>query len=347
MAHFGDSEGHSSTSDVSLVDGCWMRVAGNCFAFGLESAPRFKPPRTPSRMDSKIATHSVKEVRDNEKTKPKSESKVQRLGLPSVSKIAAMAAGTDHAVVCLADQTLFSTGSNSFGQLGIGLDGTTQKAFAALDIRLPVVSVACGKAHTIMATLYGEMYSCGNNTSGQLGLGNYEDRLALTRSDLSDYNVMSVAAGEPPHVCVLCVRACVCVLCVCVRVSVVCACVREKRWDVSNAINQGMSPMQSYITSLYHYHMSNKTILSLSLFHSLSLSPAPYLSRSLPLFLLLSLFLSLFLSRSLSRSLPRTLSRSRSLSLCAHGHVYMHICNRRQPHAGSNETRSAILLRKQ
>mmetsp|Transcript_39362 Transcript_39362/g.57899 ORF Transcript_39362/g.57899 Transcript_39362/m.57899 type:complete len:667 (+) Transcript_39362:207-2207(+) len=196
MAHFGDSEGHSSTSDVSLVDGCWMRVAGNCFAFGLESAPRFKLPRTPSRMDSKIATHSVKEVRDNEMTKPKSESKVQRLGLPSVSKIAAMAAGTDHAVVCLADQTLFSTGSNSFGQLGIGLDGTTQKAFAALDIRLPVVSVACGKAHTIMATLYGEMYSCGNNTSGQLGLGNYEDRLALTRSDLSDYNVMSVAAGD-------------------------------------------------------------------------------------------------------------------------------------------------------
>jgi alpha-tubulin suppressor-like RCC1 family protein len=181
-------------------------AAGDCSYFGLlKSAPKAtvarnadgkKGPtaqkhRTPRAVQHQGAIPStrVEDARRGE------DVCMQKLELPSRRKISAMAAGHDHAIICCADQTLLSTGSNYFGQLGNGVDGMSQKAFSQLEIRLPIVSVACGASHTVMATLYGEMYSCGNNTSGQLGLGDFQGRLVLTRSDLSDSSVISVAAG--------------------------------------------------------------------------------------------------------------------------------------------------------
>ena len=165
-------------------------AAGDCSYFGLlKSAPKatvaknvdgMKDPTTQKHRTHVLSTPDVC---------------MQKLELPSRRKISAMAAGHDHVIICCADQILLSTGSNYFGQLGNGVDGMSQKAFSQLEMRLPIVSVACGASHTVMATLYGEMYSCGNNTSGQLGLGDFEGRLVPTRSDLSDSSVISVAAG--------------------------------------------------------------------------------------------------------------------------------------------------------
>ena len=165
-------------------------ATGDCSSFGLKSAPKCKPPSCRRPPTSGNPAHG-----SVSKAEQAGETVVQMLALPTESKIAAMAAGANHSVVCLVDKTLLTTGSNFFGQLALSVDAQ-QRAFAPLDIRLPIVSVACGTAHTMLVTLYGELYACGNNTSGQLGLEDFEDRLVLTRSDLSDSNLISVVAGD-------------------------------------------------------------------------------------------------------------------------------------------------------
>ena len=165
--------------------GIEVMVTGECAAIGLTSARpfRFRSPRRG------VVGEGVQPA-----TAPRVVA--QKLCLASQSTIAAAAAGAAHAVVCCADETVFTTGNNAFGQLGTGLDGERRSGFAPIDLRLPVVAVSCGSAHTIVATLHGEMYACGCNTSGQLGLGDLEDRAHFTRSHLSDCNVISVAAGD-------------------------------------------------------------------------------------------------------------------------------------------------------
>jgi len=37
-------------------------------------------------------------------------------------------------------------------------------------LSLPVVSVACGRAHSLFATISGDIYATGANTFGQLGV---------------------------------------------------------------------------------------------------------------------------------------------------------------------------------
>jgi len=173
-----------------------LRAAGDGALFGLASAAPFRARRPASQ--SKRGQGSGPDGRAVPVRPQQGDAVpcVQTLGIPTGSKIAAMAFGSEHAFVCCADKTILSTGSNSFGQLGIGSDRLVQHAFAPLDLRLPVVSTSCGRAHTIFATLYGEVYACGSNTSGQLGLGDFEDRLELTKLHLSQTTVISVAAGD-------------------------------------------------------------------------------------------------------------------------------------------------------
>ena len=203
-----------STGGFDAAHALHVWVAGSGKAFGVPSAPRFKSTRTHgtvtagghARGDGFAKPEAPAPSKDaGSNTTQHSVSRkvqvLQRLELASKSTIAAMAAGAEHAVICCADKTIWSTGSNLFGQLGTDAHGTNQIIFTPLDVRLPIVSVSCGKAHTIVATLYGEMYSCGNNTAGQLGLGDYESRPVLTRSGLSDSSVISVVAGTSALLC--------------------------------------------------------------------------------------------------------------------------------------------------
>ena len=191
------SETMASAEDVEVVHGLKIWVAGDCGCFGRRTAAARSLVSRPSNSEREAKEGNLAAAKmPTQKVGLVAKTFVQELRLPSESKIAALAAGSNHAVICCGDQTLLSTGSNPFGQLGNGVDGVNQAGFAALDIRLPIVSVSCGRSHTIMATLYGEVYACGNNTSGQLGLGDFEDRLVLTRSDLSDSNIIDVAAGD-------------------------------------------------------------------------------------------------------------------------------------------------------
>jgi alpha-tubulin suppressor-like RCC1 family protein len=67
---------------------------------------------------------------------------------------------------------VYSWGSNAFGQLGQEKKGVVLKpSLVPLGDNVQVEEVACGDMHSFLRTATGEVYGCGANSYGQLGLG--------------------------------------------------------------------------------------------------------------------------------------------------------------------------------
>ena len=90
---------------------------------------------------------------------------------------------------------LFAWGANSYGQLGIG--ERSEQCETPTELARPppdVEALAGGGGHSLAVGARGELYSCGWNSKGQLGLGDAEDRAEFAR--VSDApRVRAAAAG--------------------------------------------------------------------------------------------------------------------------------------------------------
>lgn len=78
-----------------------------------------------------------------------------------------------HEFVLMADGSLCAMGRNDHGQLGTG--DTTTRALpvpVAFESRAKVVKIATGRSHSLVLLNNGEVWGCGANNFGQLGLGN-------------------------------------------------------------------------------------------------------------------------------------------------------------------------------
>ena len=93
--------------------------------------------------------------------------------------------GFTHTIVLITDGTIWGTGNNSRGQLGLG-DNTRRFTLNQMDTtmlsgKIPK-SISCGDAHTIVLMTDGTIWGTGYNAYGQLGiaLGNTTDQTRLT-----------------------------------------------------------------------------------------------------------------------------------------------------------------------
>ncbi|KAH8022262.1 hypothetical protein HPB51_023140 [Rhipicephalus microplus] len=86
-----------------------------------------------------------------------------------------VACGDEHSVFITAGGRVFSFGSNEYGQLGHGHKNTVvrPKCVKALKDQRAVL-LACGRAHTLVATDDHRVYGFGVNTEHQLGLNSQE-----------------------------------------------------------------------------------------------------------------------------------------------------------------------------
>ncbi|WP_213542386.1 RCC1 domain-containing protein [Clostridioides difficile] len=91
----------------------------------------------------------------------------------------------------LGDGRLYSTGTNTYGQLGLG-DIANRDSFARVNIN-NVKEIACGISHTLILTSNGELYATGRNDEGQLGLGDNTNRNTFTKVNIN--NVRKVICG--------------------------------------------------------------------------------------------------------------------------------------------------------
>jgi len=135
--------------------------------------------------------------------------------------VSAVACGAEHTIAALEGGGLVAWGSNKFGALGTGPKPPSEGDFelprettqyAVLDdgssfVPVPkavrmmravrIRSVCCGAFHSMCLVEGGAVFAWGNNSSGQLGTGDREDRhLPDTIDALWGYPVVQLAAGE-------------------------------------------------------------------------------------------------------------------------------------------------------
>ncbi|XP_056324637.1 retinitis pigmentosa GTPase regulator b isoform X2 [Danio aesculapii] len=88
--------------------------------------------------------------------------------------------GDEHTALVTENGKLFMFGSNNWGQLGLGTKTTVNKPTCVKALKSERVKLAaCGRTHTLVFTSRGNLYACGGNNEGQLGLGDCDDRTSF------------------------------------------------------------------------------------------------------------------------------------------------------------------------
>ncbi|KAI1887412.1 hypothetical protein AGOR_G00190030 [Albula goreensis] len=89
--------------------------------------------------------------------------------------VTAIACGQDHCLALCKSGQVYSWGKGEEGQLGIGAcqlkNLKPRKVVIPIPILIPIFQVSCGNVHSLALTAGGEVFSWGQNSHGQLGLG--------------------------------------------------------------------------------------------------------------------------------------------------------------------------------
>jgi alpha-tubulin suppressor-like RCC1 family protein len=93
--------------------------------------------------------------------------------------IVAVAAGSFHTIVLSQDGLVFTWGLNDFGQLCDGTTTSRNLPVAVSTNNIIISSVAGGYQFTIAHANDGQLYTCGENSAGQLGDGTFTQRSSL------------------------------------------------------------------------------------------------------------------------------------------------------------------------
>jgi len=96
-----------------------------------------------------------------------------------------------HTLFIKSDGTVWSTGYNDHGELGIGTT-TNQLSPVCITSFSTASAIATGDEHSLVLS-NGELWTFGKNTYGQLGMGSTQDAYVPVRADIS--NVAAIAAG--------------------------------------------------------------------------------------------------------------------------------------------------------
>ena len=103
--------------------------------------------------------------------------------------------GGSHTIILKNDGTLWSTGWNVFGQLGLG-NNTNRNIFTQITINTNnIKSVYCGMHHTIILKNDGTLWGCGWNEYGQLGLGDTTNRNTFTQITTNTDDIKLIYCG--------------------------------------------------------------------------------------------------------------------------------------------------------
>ena len=112
---------------------------------------------------------------------------------PNINNVDTVAGGRDHYVFLRNDGTVWTVGDNSAGQLGQGFVSDSILSPVQVAGLSNIISVGAGEYHSFAISNTNELYVWGNNGSGQLGLGDLNNRLVPTLASLD--NVANAQGG--------------------------------------------------------------------------------------------------------------------------------------------------------
>ncbi|GAB0099114.1 secretion-regulating guanine nucleotide exchange factor [Sergentomyia squamirostris] len=97
--------------------------------------------------------------------------------------------------------SLFAWGANSHGQLGVGYENEMEMKPVRLDTSLvegEIRQISGGGGHTLILDSSGQVYTCGWNNKGQLGVGDFENRTIFAKIPaefFQERKIISVSSG--------------------------------------------------------------------------------------------------------------------------------------------------------
>ncbi|KAJ6231747.1 regulator of chromosome condensation [Anaeramoeba flamelloides] len=111
----------------------------------------------------------------------------------NIKNVESIVAGSDHFMILTSDGKVYAMNRSLYGQLGLGDFKSKEKPTRVTFFdNKPLKSVCCGYLQTYFLCKNGDLYTCGRNHSGQLGLGDYKDKHTPT---LCYQNVERVYCG--------------------------------------------------------------------------------------------------------------------------------------------------------
>jgi alpha-tubulin suppressor-like RCC1 family protein len=117
----------------------------------------------------------------------------------NLTNVIAIGGGDDHSLALDKNGNVWSCGNNDYGQLGLG-DINDRNVFTQTNIK-NVVAISCSmsininRGHSLALDNKGNVWSCGNNEYGQLGLGDNNKRNKFTQIPKLS-NILAISAGE-------------------------------------------------------------------------------------------------------------------------------------------------------
>ncbi|XP_053477988.1 probable E3 ubiquitin-protein ligase HERC6 isoform X1 [Ictalurus furcatus] len=95
-----------------------------------------------------------------------------QIQLPFQIPVVQVACGNFHSLALTKGGEVLSWGQNKYGQLGLGksVDLQTEPALVRSLVGVPVIQISAGGAHTLALALPAQVFCCGANSVGQLGL---------------------------------------------------------------------------------------------------------------------------------------------------------------------------------
>ncbi|XP_043556764.1 X-linked retinitis pigmentosa GTPase regulator isoform X1 [Chiloscyllium plagiosum] len=114
-------------------------------------------------------------------------------------KAISISCGDEHTAFVTENGKLYIFGSNNWGQLGLGTKNTVNKPTCVKALKSEKVKLtACGRNHTLVFTEQGNVYAAGDNSEGQLGLGDTEARTVFQRVEFftNHKKIKLLAAGS-------------------------------------------------------------------------------------------------------------------------------------------------------
>ena len=104
-----------------------------------------------------------------------------------ITDIISVSCGKVQTAILKSDGTVYTFGINTYGQLGDGSTNIRYTPVPVVDsndyIVEDIIAVSCGDYHTAILKSDGIVYTFGNNSYGQLGLGNTTQKITPTKID--------------------------------------------------------------------------------------------------------------------------------------------------------------------
>lgn len=112
-------------------------------------------------------------------------------------RLAVSGCSSAHSVLINMDRKALTFGRNQFGQCGQPEEKAYEKPTPVPGLEgFNIIAAACGRNHTLFLTDMGTVYACGDNKSGQCGVGNTNPKIMkATRINYGGPPIVKIACG--------------------------------------------------------------------------------------------------------------------------------------------------------